>query len=25
LGYSDGVGEVASAYELEGMKIVPYQ
>ena len=25
LGYSDGVGKVASTYELEGTKIVPYK
>ena len=25
LGYSDGVGQVASAYELEDVKIAPYQ
>jgi hypothetical protein len=25
LSYRDGIGEVASTYELEGMKIVPYQ
>jgi len=25
LGYRDGVGRMASAYELEGMAIVPYR